>query len=66
MQKLISLAQVEQLIDEMIEDTYRTIDSGHCTVISSRNSIEELKSKLSSLPTQESGWIALDSLKMKD
>ena len=49
MEKLISLAQVEQLIDEM----ERSSDIYWIWKI-----FRDFKSKLSSLPTEESGWIA--------
>lgn len=58
MEKLISLAQVEQLIDEM-NDSYENYEGLKAYV----DALQELKSKLSSLPTEESGWIAVkDSL----
>lgn len=76
MEKLISLAQVEQLIDEMIEKLRWTPiaeymgNPAYHTLPAQIKILEELKSKLSSLPTHERselhGWIALDSLKMED
>lgn len=62
MKKLISLAQVEQLIDEMrweLQNAQFPTDRTRWW----RYYFGKLKSKLSSLPTEESGWIAVkDSL----
>lgn len=52
MEKLISLAQVEQLIDEMIEEAKREYTREEVAIL------EVARDKLSSLPTEESGWIA--------
>ena len=61
MEKLIPLAQVEQLIDEMQEECLqlKPWEWG----LSKRDALQDLRNKLSSLPTEESGWIAVkDSL----
>lgn len=50
MEKLISLAQVEQLIETVIKDW-----TPHLSV----NPLLDFKKRLSSLPTEESGWIAV-------
>lgn len=60
MEKLIPLAQVEQLIDGL----YNSIDketpgSAIMTRWLAKSKLSILKSKLSSLPTEESGWIAV-------
>jgi hypothetical protein len=57
MEKFISLAQVEQTLKQMRD---------FCAYQSDKMLLDEAMHKLSSLPTEESGWIALDSLKMKD
>lgn len=56
MKKLIPLAQVEQLIDEMQEECLqlKPWEWG----LSKRDALQDLRNKLSSLPTEESGWIA--------
>lgn len=65
MKKLISLAQVEQLIDEMIEKIKWTPiaeymgNPAYHTLPAQQEILEDFKSKLSSLPTEESGWIAV-------
>lgn len=55
MKKLIPLAQVEQLIDEMQEECLqlKPWEWG----LSKRDALQDFKSMLSSLPTEESGWI---------
>lgn len=62
MEKLIPLAQVEQLIDEKIEMCEKQAwdsDRHFWWMVA----LAQLKSQLSSLPTEESGWIAVkDSL----
>ena len=70
MEKLISLAQVEQLIDEAsnnMEDIKRDYPNSTYTKASIEMvqlAYKELKSKLSSLPTEESGWIAVKDIEM--
>lgn len=69
MEKLISLAQVEQIIEGMrteikLDEEFKWanwfLDARWSTACAY---LIELKSKLSSLPTEESGWIAVkDSL----
>lgn len=58
MEKLISLAQVEQLIDEMIEEAKREYTREEVAIL------EVARDKLSSLPTEESGWIAVKDIEM--
>ena len=67
MEKLISLAQVEQIIEGMrteikLDEEFKWanwfLDARWSTACAY---LIELKSKLSSLPTEESGWIATDS-----
>ena len=62
MEKLISLAQVEQLIDEMQEECLqlKPWEWG----LSKRDALQDLRNKLSSLPTEESGWIAVKDIEM--
>jgi hypothetical protein len=63
MEKYIPLAQVEQLIDEMVEKIKWTPiaeymgNPAYHTLPAQQEILEDFKSKLSSLPTKESGWI---------
>lgn len=68
MKKLIPLAQVEQLIDEMMNQRENALHSiwndkylqdSRTRINWEKITLERLKSKLSSLPTEESGWIAV-------
>lgn len=68
MEKLISLAQVEQLIDEMMNQRENALHSiwndkylqdSRTRINWEKRTLERLKSKLSSLPTEESRWIAM-------
>ena len=70
MKKLIPLAQVEQLIDEMMNQRENALHSiwndkylqdSRTRINWEKRTLERLKSKLSSLPTEESGWIAVDN-----
>ena len=70
MKKLISLAQVEQLIEGMrteikLDEEFKWanwfLDARWSTACAY---LIELKSKLSSLPTEESGWIAVKDIEM--
>ena len=62
MEKYIPLAQVEQLIDEMQEECLqlKPWEWG----LSKRDALQDLRNKLSSLPTEESGWIAVKDIEM--